>query len=362
MRSVLILLAAAVILAAKDKKPRKDDWQPMFDGVSLEGWKANDHPESWTVKDGAIRGDGQASHLFYMKEQCVNCEFKAEIRANHGANSGMYFRTAFGPGFPKGYEAQVDNTHRDPVRTGSLYNFVKVFDQLVQDDTWWTQHVIVEGNHIQIFVNEKKTVDFIDEKNTYTSGYLALQQHNAGSVVEYRNLMMKVLPRPRSPLVGTWKIDREQSKFSVGEVPASLEIRIEEEGTGLRYQSQSVTADKEKHGANFFFRADGYDYRVTGNPAADHMAVEPLDQHYIHQGLRAARLKKKFDEYQYQVLTKNGAEVVGKAIYTVSADGTTLTREGTTKHADGQTVEYKEVLHKSDPVVLSKNLDMGPPK
>jgi hypothetical protein len=37
-------------------------------------------------------------------------------------------------------------------------------------------------------------VDFVDEKNTYTSGYLALQQHNKGSVVMFKNLMMKPLP------------------------------------------------------------------------------------------------------------------------------------------------------------------------
>ncbi len=362
MRSLLILLAAALSLIAKDKKPGKYDWQPMFDGSTLEGWQANDHPESWTAKEGSIIGDGPASHLFYMRRQCVNCEFKAEVRINHGGNSGMYFRTAFGKGFPKGYEAQVDNTHRDPVRTGSLYNFVKFFDQLIPDDTWWTQHIIVEGNHIQIFVNDKKTVDFIDEKNTYTSGYLALQQHNAGSVVEYRNLMMKQLPPPRSPLAGTWTLDRAASTFSVGDLPETLQIRIQEEGNGLRYQSESVTTDKQKHGANYFFRMDGYDYRMTGSPTTDHVSVLPLDQHYIHQGLRAARLKKKFDAFQYQVITKMGREEVGKAIYTVSADGTTLTREGSTKHADGQVLQYKEVLHKSDPVALSRNFDMGPPK
>jgi hypothetical protein len=361
MRRVLIVLAAALTLSAKDKKPGKYDWQPMFDGSTLAGWEANDHPESWTVKDGTIRGDGPASHLFYMREQCVNCEFKAEVRLNHGGNSGMYFRTTFGKGFPKGYEAQVDNTHRDPVRTGSLYNFVKVLEQLVPDDTWWTQHIIVEGNHIQIFVNDKKTVDFIDEKNTHTSGYLALQQHNAGSVVEYRNLMMKMLPPPRSPLAGTWVLDRGESK-SNDEVPEQLELRIEEERNGLRYQSESLTADKQKHGANYYFRLDGYDYRLTGSPTTDHVAWEPLDQHYIHQGLRAARLKKKFDAYQYQVITKMGREEIGRSIYTISADGTTLTREGKTKHADGKVVEYKEVLHKKDPVNLSKNLDMGPPK
>src|ERR1700675_949912 len=105
MRNVAILLAAAVALSAASK-PKPDEWRMIFDGSSLDGWKANEHPESWTVKDGAIRGDGPASHLFYMNEVCVNCEFKAEVRINHGGNSGMYFRTAFGPGFPRGYKAQ----------------------------------------------------------------------------------------------------------------------------------------------------------------------------------------------------------------------------------------------------------------
>jgi len=37
-------------------------------------------------------------------------------------------------------------------------------------------------------------VDFVDQKNTYMKGLLALQQHNKGSVVEFRNLMMRELP------------------------------------------------------------------------------------------------------------------------------------------------------------------------
>ncbi|MDQ2949666.1 MAG: DUF1080 domain-containing protein [Acidobacteriota bacterium] len=171
-----------------------DGWINMFDGKTLDGWKANERPESWTAKDGEIVGDGPASHLFWMVRECENCEFKAEVKINHGGNSGMYFRTAFGPGFPKGYEAQVDNTHKDPKRTGSLYNFKNITEQLIPDDTWWTQHIIADGNHIIIKVNDKVVVDFVDEKNTYTKGYLALQQHNAGSVVEYRNLMMRPLP------------------------------------------------------------------------------------------------------------------------------------------------------------------------
>lgn len=190
-----LLIAACFVLAATafGADTDKDGWIKMFDGKTLDGWKANERPESWTVEDGAIVGRGPVSHLFYMKEQCTDCEFKAEIKLAAGSNSGMYFRTEFGPGFPKGYEAQVNNTHRDPVKTGSLYNFVKVFDQLIQDDTWWTQHIIVKGNHIVIKVNDKVVVDHREEKNTFSKGYLALQQHDPKSVVQYRNLMMKHL-------------------------------------------------------------------------------------------------------------------------------------------------------------------------
>jgi hypothetical protein len=171
-----------------------DGWIRIFDGKTLDGWKANENPESWTVKDGAIVGDGEKSHLFYMKQECENCEFKALVKLNHGGNSGMYFRTAWGPGFPKGYEAQVNNTHPDWRRTGSLYRLSDVKEQLVQDDTWWTQHIIANGNHIVIKVNDKTVVDFVDTANTYKKGHLALQQHNKGSVVEYKDLMMRLLP------------------------------------------------------------------------------------------------------------------------------------------------------------------------
>ncbi len=170
-----------------------DGWISMFDGKTLDGWKANENPESWSVKDGTIVGDGEKSHLFWMTRTCKDCEFKADVKISDGGNSGMYLRTAFGPGFPKGYETQVNSTHKDPVRTGSLYGFVKIYDELVPPDTWFNQHIIARGNHIVIEVNDKKVVDFVDEKNTYTEGYLALQQHNKGSVVTFKNLMMKPL-------------------------------------------------------------------------------------------------------------------------------------------------------------------------
>jgi hypothetical protein len=64
-----------------------------------------------------------------------------------------------------------------------------VKDQLVKPDEWFTQEVIAEGNHIQIFVNGKKTVDFVDDNNTYTKGHFAIQGHDA-----YKDKEGKVYP------------------------------------------------------------------------------------------------------------------------------------------------------------------------
>ena len=193
MAALALIATAAVMLTAADPQPGKDGWISMFDGKSLDGWKATERPENWTVVDGAIKGTGERSHLFWMTRECVDCEFRAEVKLNKGGNSGMYFRAKFGPGWPDGYEAQVNNSHKDPVKTGSLYNIVKVFDQHVADDTWWTQHIIVKGNHVIIKVNDKVLVDHKEEKNLHSKGYLALQQHDPGSVVHYRKLMMRPL-------------------------------------------------------------------------------------------------------------------------------------------------------------------------
>ena len=196
LRQSILLLLCALLAASLGLGAEGSDgqWKSIFDGKSLNGWKPNENPESWTVEDACIVGRGKVSHLFYMEQPCENCEFVAKVKLIKNGNSGMYFRAEFMPGWPKGYEAQVNNSSPDPRRTGSLYGLADVKEQLVPDDTWWEQHVIADGNHIIIKVNGKTVVDFVDEKNSFSKGYLALQQHDPGSVVHYKDLRMKKLP------------------------------------------------------------------------------------------------------------------------------------------------------------------------
>ncbi|MEP6664534.1 MAG: DUF1080 domain-containing protein [Verrucomicrobiota bacterium] len=199
-------IAATNVLAGSDS----GGWIQLFDGKTLDGWTAPE-PGNWKMEDGVLYGSGEKSHLF-SPNVYTNFEFKAEAKLNHSGNSGMYFRAELGTGWPKGYEAQVENTSPDPQKTGSLYNAPErnygpvptpVHEQLVQDDTWWTQHIIAIGNRIIIKVNDKIVTDFVDEHHTFMNGHLAFQQHNQGSEVEFKNIVVKPLPEDEAQ---AWKI------------------------------------------------------------------------------------------------------------------------------------------------------------
>ena len=126
-----------------------------------------------------------------------------ELKINDHGNSGVYFRSPTADGdFGKGYEAQVDSTHRDPIRTGSLYTFIHIFEQLVPPDTWFTYEIEVvtkdfRGNvipHIKVSINGKLLYEFLDHNDTWKEGYFAFQQHDPGSRVEIRKIEVLELP------------------------------------------------------------------------------------------------------------------------------------------------------------------------
>jgi Domain of Unknown Function (DUF1080) len=195
-----LLLAGPALLSfvsatAADEKKDEAGFVQLFNGKDLTGWKT--HPDDkarWMVEDGLLVGRGPKGHLFSERGDYENFIYRVEAMINDRGNSGQYFRTQYGPSFPKGYEAQINSTHRDPIRTGALYNFVKVTEQLHKPDEWFTQEVTAIGNHIVIKVNGKTTVDFVDPKSTYMKGHFALQQHDPGTVVKFRKIEVKELP------------------------------------------------------------------------------------------------------------------------------------------------------------------------
>jgi hypothetical protein len=185
----------------------EEGFTSLFDGTSLAGWQANENAGSWSVRDGAIVCKGPRSHLFYVGADPAaparfrNFHLKAEVLTKPVANSGIFIHTAFQPdGWPaRGYEVQVNNSQQDPVRTGSLYNVVKTFTPPAKDDTWFTMEVVVNGKAVGVKVDDTVLYEFVEPEGVtgtrrLSEGTFALQAHDPGSEVHYRNLRVKRLP------------------------------------------------------------------------------------------------------------------------------------------------------------------------
>jgi hypothetical protein len=203
MKQIARLVATLGIVACSTAMSvgGQDGWISLFDGKTLNGWRVSENPATFRVENGEIVVHGPRAHLFYdgpvRNHEFRDFELKADVLTKPGANSGIFIRTTYQPtNFPsKGYEVQVNNSQSDWRRTGSLYAVRDVREGL-PDDQWFTIHTIVRGRRIQIMVNGKQTVDFTeaDSVPTRLTGYtIALQGHDPGSEVHYKNIMIKPL-------------------------------------------------------------------------------------------------------------------------------------------------------------------------
>ena len=210
IRNISLSILCAVIFSYSAFSQKNDKgWISLFDGKTLNNWKVGDNAETFSVSDGKIVVHGKTAHLFYIgpveNHNFKNFEFKAQVMTMPGANSGIYFHTEYQQGgWPaKGYEVQVNNSHTDWRRTGSLYSIVDVKDQLVKDSVWFTEKITVRGKHVIIQVNDKTTVDYTEPDNVerpadmkgrvISSGTFALQGHDPKSIVYFKDIMVKPL-------------------------------------------------------------------------------------------------------------------------------------------------------------------------
>jgi|694.fasta_scaffold05384_11 hypothetical protein len=195
--STVLLHSTLIAADAKDEK-----WVSLFNGKDLTGWKTHpDDKAKWEVVDGLIVGTGPVGHLYSEKGDYKNFKYKLEVSISDKGNSGQYFRTKFSKGFPKpneGLEAQINSSGGDKVRTGSLYNVKDclIYEQLVKPDTFFTQEVLADGDHVVIKVNGKITVDtkLAGDKAKILEGHLAIQQHDPGSTVKIKKIEVIELP------------------------------------------------------------------------------------------------------------------------------------------------------------------------
>ncbi len=206
----LFIFGVSFTLSSQEMKGEPDQgWIALFNGTDLEGWQVGENADTFSVEDGMIKVAGPKAHLFYTGDvedhHFHNFEFKASVMTRPKANSGIYIHTRYQEkGWPDhGYEVQVNNSHEDWRRTGSLYAIQDVIENYAADDEWYTEYIKVEGKRIIIKINDTVVVDYTEpehpkregsgDNRTLKGGTFALQGHDPGSIVFYKDIMVKPL-------------------------------------------------------------------------------------------------------------------------------------------------------------------------
>jgi hypothetical protein len=210
MKSKLLcaLITSVTVTAATAVRAEVEPgFTALMDGKTFAGWKsAEENKSTWKIEDGAFVAQGERCHLFYEGDgkPFKNFHLKVEVMTEPKSNGGIYFHTKYqASDWPRaGFESQVNNTHGDWKKTGSLYDVVNVGIPAAEDRKWWTQEIIVEGNKVTVKVDGKTVLQYIEPPGAQAGkpferklgeGTFALQGHDPGSTIRYKNIRVKRL-------------------------------------------------------------------------------------------------------------------------------------------------------------------------
>ncbi|MCC6781699.1 MAG: DUF1080 domain-containing protein [Planctomycetes bacterium] len=224
-RGIAALLLACTALAAQD-------FEPLFDGKTLDGWRGD--PAFWSVVDGAIVGRSTPErpctrNTFLVRDgEFGDFELRFAFRIS-GGNSGMQFRSKdLGDFAVAGPQADME---AGPNYTGMLYEErgrgimaprgehahyradgevarraigdAAALQALISADGWNEYVVRAVGRSVTLAINGHVTASLVDDDSGRRAerGLFAIQLH-AGPPMEvrYRDLRVRRLPADAPPM------------------------------------------------------------------------------------------------------------------------------------------------------------------
>jgi hypothetical protein len=206
---IIFLFISTTVFSQTDK-----DWQTLFDGKSLKGWKQLAGTAEYKVENGAIVGitvpNSPNSFLVTEKEYgdfVLELEVKIEDTTS---NSGIQFRSHYdakgnnGKGKVYGYQYELDPSSRR--WTGGIYDegrrdwiYPLMLNPPAQNYFKLNEYnkVRIEcvGNNLRTFINNYEAAFVVDTFDR--SGFIALQVHAigkpemAGEKIYWKNIRIK---------------------------------------------------------------------------------------------------------------------------------------------------------------------------
>lgn len=292
---VSIGLVSGAAHAAEDAASTAE-WQPLFDGKTLNGWHEVNGSASYEVIDGEIVGTtrtGSPNSFLATEKSFSDFVLEFEVKQTGGpSNSGMQFRGQSKPEVMQGrvHGPQLEIDPSDRQWTGGIYDeaasgwwypgTLNPQPGLYKMDAWNQVRIEAIGPSIRAWVNGVQTSYVLD--STYKDGFLALQVHainqpeEAGRQIHWRNIRINE-HATRSPA--------ESQIFVRNNLPNDLSEVERKQGWRLLWDGQSGAGWRSarvdsKGGAAFptaGWRTKNGELVVTGGGGGDIVTESTFD-------------------------------------------------------------------------------------
>lgn len=184
------------------------EWESLFNGKNLNGWKQLNGKALYKVEDGAIVGYSRMhtpNSFLATKKTYKDFILEFEFKVDDALNSGVQFRSEskkeYNNGRVHGYQFEIDPSKRawsggiyDEARRGWLYPLTlnPAAQKAFKNNVWNKARIEAFGNSIATWINGVPCANLLDDKTA--EGFIALQVHNIGNAsqegktISWRNL------------------------------------------------------------------------------------------------------------------------------------------------------------------------------
>ncbi len=224
LKNSIVTVVAATVVLSSFNVAAADDWKPLFNGKNLDGWVQHGGKAAYRIDGNAIVGTtapNTPNSFLCTEKDYGDFELEIQFKVDSRMNSGVQFRSVRSEtplvydfngkeykvkaDVVHGYQYEIDPSDRkwtagvfDESRRGWLFNLKENPEAgaAFKKNEWNQLRLLVQGDHIQTWINGVAAADFHDDLTP--NGFIALQVHGVGDKKEpmeirWRDIRLKAL-------------------------------------------------------------------------------------------------------------------------------------------------------------------------